>query len=400
MLASDPFGLTAPIPVAGPPPLHAWQQAQHLQWSMQNIAGFLPTRPIPHGLRVTEFAASPWDVASLPVGHPWDDRLASFGEVMGGSYTDAWMVTSRGAIIDERYFGSMTGTSLHLLMSVSKSLTTALAGTLLDTGEIAPDLLVTTAVPSLAASGYRGARVRDLLDMRTGVRFSEQYVDPDSEVRQLEQAIGWAPRRNASTPGTLLDFLASLGVEREHGGVFDYKSCETDALAFTIEGVTGRHPADLLSERVWKPMGASETANVGIDTVGAGMFDGGISAALRDLARFGNLMVHEGYALDGMPVLPSWWVADTYAGGVDSNEAFAASADAIFMPGGMYRNGFWFPGPSREVALALGIHGQMIYMDRASGFVGVKVSSWPEPQHGERLRWTIHAFEQVARALA
>lgn len=400
MHSNDPFGLTAPIPISGPPPLHAWQQAPHLQWSMQNIAAFLPTRPVPHGMRVTEFSASPWDVASIPVGHPWDDRIASFGDVMSASYTDAWMVTKHGAIIDERYFGSMTGNSLHLLMSVSKSLTTALAGTLLDTGELSPDLPVTAAVPALAASGYRGASVRDLIDMRTGIRFSEHYVDPDAEVRLLEQAIGWAPRRSASTPGTLLDFLASLQAEREHGGVFDYKSCETDTLAFVIEGVSGRHAADLLSERIWKPMGASESANVGVDSVGAGMFDGGVSAALRDLARFGNLMVREGYSLDGMPVLPSWWVADTFAGGVDSNEAFAGSPDSMFMPGGMYRNGFWFPGPNREVTLALGIHGQMIYMDRSRGFVGVKVSSWPEPQHGERLRWTIHAFERVASALA
>lgn len=388
------------IPVAGVPPLHAWQEAPHLQWSMQNMSAFLPTRPIPSGQRVTEFAAAPSDLTSLPVGHPFEERHATLGDVMAETYTDAWMVLKDGAIIDEHYFGAMTHRSLHLLMSVSKSLTTALAGALMDTGELSNDMLITNLVPAFEGSGYDGATVRNLIDMRTGVTFSESYLDPDAEVRLLEEAIGWAPRRNASTPGTLRDFLASLRADRPHGGRFDYKSCETDALAFGIEGATGRHTADLMSERLWKPMGAEASANVGVDSVGSGMFDGGVSAALRDLARFGYVMTHDGCALDGVRVLPSWWVADTYAGGIDSNEAFNESPDSTFMPGGMYRNGFWFPGTSRDVTLALGIHGQMIFMDRATGVVAAKVSSWPTPQNGERLRWTIHAFEAVSRALA
>jgi len=69
------------------------------------------------------------------------------------------------------------------------------------------------------------------------------------------------------------------------------------------------------------------------------------------------------------------------------------------MPGGMYRNGFWFPGESGDVMLALGIHGQMIYMNRATGVVGVKVSSWPTPQDAEKLFWTVRAFEVASWAL-
>lgn len=392
------LGGIAAVPPA--PALDQWQSPQHLAWSMQNIATFLPVGIIARGPRVTEFGYVPQDLTALPVAHPWEDRSATLGEIMADTHTDGWIVTRNGVIVAENYLGTLTPATVHLLMSVSKSLTTATAGCLTGTGELDADRLVTDYVPALAGSGYRGATVRHLLDMRSGIRFSEDYLDETAEVRLLEEAIGWAPRVHPDVPDTLLGFLASLAQEREHGGRFDYKSCETDALGFVIAGATGAHPADVMSERLWAPMGAEYDASVGLDAVGAGMFDGGCSATLRDLARFGSLFLHDGHALDGVPVLPPAWVADTFAGGPDSRAAFAAASDPTLMDGGMYRNGFWFPGPSPDVALALGIHGQMVYVNRAAGVVAAKLSTWPTPQDGATLLWTIRAFDAAAWALS
>ncbi len=341
----------------------------------------------------------PADLAHIDVPHPWEPRSAPFEDVMASTFTDGWIVARDGAVMGEQYVGTMSPSVLHLLMSVSKSLTTAVAGTLMGAGELDPGAQVTAYVPALAGSGYDGARVRDLLDMRTGVRFSEAYLDENAEVRLLEEAIGWAPRRHPDTPHTLRDFLATLGADGPHGGRFDYKSCETDALAFVLEGATGIHAADLMSERLWGPMGAEFGANVGVDAVGSGMFDGGVSASLRDLLRFGTLFLRDGAALDGRQVLPSSWIAETVAGAPDSRAAFANAAEPTLMPGGMYRNGFWFPYPGSDVFLALGIHGQMVYVNRAAGVVAAKLSSWPTPQDGERLLWTIRAFDAVARTI-
>ena len=91
---------------------------------------------------------------------------------------------------------------------------------------------------------------------------------------------------------------------------------------------------------------------------------------------------------------------DTFAGGADSRAAFVESPEPTLMPGGMYRNGFWFPGESGDVMLALGIHGQMIYMNRLTGVVGVKLSSWPTPQDAEKLFWTARAFDAASWALS
>lgn len=381
------------------PPLDQWQFAPYLQWSMQNIQTFLPVHQIRRGVRVAEFAHRPTALESLSVPHPWEDRRASFTEVMGATHTDGWMVTHRGTVVGEEYLGTLAPGSMHLLMSVSKSLTATVAGLLAASGELDLEREVTHYVPRLAGSGYDGALVRHLVDMRTGVRFSEEYLNEDAEVRLLEEAIGWAPKKHPEVPDTLLAFLATLEKDAPHGGPFSYKSCETDALGFVIEGAAGVHAAEVMSERLWQPMGAEFDAHVGIDTAGGGMFDGGVSAGVRDLARFGNLFVNGGRALDGVAVLPGWWVADTFAGGEDSREAFARAESPTLMPGGMYRNGFWFPGESGDVMLALGIHGQMIYMNRATGVVGVKVSSWPTPQDAEKLFWTVRAFETASWAL-
>ena len=381
------------------PPAADWQTPPNLRWSMQHMADILPVRAIPAAEHPLILPSVPADLAHIEVSHPWEARSAPFEDVMATTATDGWIVARDGAVMGEQYVDALGPDTLHLLMSVSKSLTTAVAGSLMGAGELDAGALVTSYVPALAGSGYEGARVRDLLDMRTGVHFSEAYLDENAEVRLLEQAIGWAPRRHPDTPGTLLSFLASLRADGEHGGRFDYKSCETDTLAFVLEGATGVHAADLMSQRLWAPMGARVAANVGVDSVGAGMFDGGVSATLRDLVRFGTLFLRDGAALDGRQVLPESWIAETVAGAPDSRIAFANAAEPTLMPGGMYRNGFWFPYPGSDVFLALGIHGQMVYINRPAMVVAAKLSTWPTPQDAEKLLWTVRAFDAVARAI-
>jgi CubicO group peptidase (beta-lactamase class C family) len=236
--------------------------------------------------------------------------------------------------------------------------------------------------------------------MRSGIAFSEDYMDPDAEVRVLEQAVGWAPRRSPHVPTTLRGFLLTLRQRGPHGGPFDYRSCESDILGWVCEAATGQRFPELASRLVWSRLGVDFDANIGIDSEGTGMFDGSISAALCDLARFGVMIAQEGTSLSHHQVVPEAWIADSFAGGPDSRQAFAASPNDNRMPGGMYRNQFWFPWPDRQVLLCLGIHGQMIYVDRATGLVAVKLSSWPTPQDPWRLFSTLAAFDAINTEMA
>ena len=379
--------------------LDNWQTAPQLAWSFQHVEDLFPVAVISRGTGPAGvLEARPSPVSDIPV-QLYDGTRLSVGAVMDATSTDGWIVIHRGLVLAEHYTGDMVPGTRHLLMSVSKSLVATVVGALAGAGTLDVTRPVTDYVPALAQTGYDGATVRHLLDMRSGIAFSEDYLDPAAEVRLLEQAIGWAPRRDPAVPGTMYDFLLTLRAKGPHGGPFEYRSCESDVLGWVCEAATGTRMPELMSGLVWSRLGAEFDASIGVDSVGTGMFDGGICAALRDLARFGAMIAAGGTSLTGEQVVPAAWVEDTVTGGPDSRDAFAACPVDNGMPGGMYRNQFWLPYPGSDVLLCLGIHGQMIYINRPAGLVAAKLSSWPLPQDAWKLFAALRAFNAIADRL-
>lgn len=377
--------------------LDNWQLAPQLRWSFQYLDELFPTAPIRRGDGPAhDFRPDPQHFEQLKVERH-DGSQSTVAEVMAASETDGWIVVRDGAVLAERYPSGMAPETRHLLMSVSKSLVGTVAASLIADRELEPGRLLSDYVPELGASGWAGATVRHILDMRSGIRFSEEYLNPRAEVRLLEQAIDWAPRTIPGLPHNLYDFLLTLAQERPHGGAFAYRSGESDVLGWICEAASGRRMPELMSERLWSKLGAEFDAYIGVDSAGTGMFDGGICAALRDLARFGSMLVREGTSLTGAQVVPAWWIEDCLTGDPDSRRAFAQSHDDTRMPGGMYRNQFWLPYPAgRRILVCLGIHGQMIYADLETGVVAAKLSSWPEPQHAVKLFSALRAFHTIS----
>ncbi len=389
------IGESASRPASGVT-LDNWQTAPQLAWSFQHIEDLFPTATISRGSGpVQPLPPRLAAVADLPV-LLHDGTHSTVAMVMAATNTDAWLVLHRGTVLAEKYPNGMTPGTRHLLMSVSKSLVSMVVGTLAADGTLELDRPVADYVPQLGRSGYAGATIRHLLDMRSGIAFSEDYLDPTAEVRLLEQAIGWAPRNTPGVPGTMYDFLLTLRQKGPHGGPFEYRSGETDVLGWVCEAAAGTRMPELMSGLLWSRLGAERDATITVDTVGAGMFDGGISAVLRDLARFGAMVLADGTSLAGEQVVPAAWIADTRTGGPDSRDAFAACPVDNGMPGGMYRNQFWIPYPGADVLLCLGIHGQMIYINRPADLVAVKLSSWPLPQDAWKYFATMRAFDTIA----
>jgi CubicO group peptidase (beta-lactamase class C family) len=380
--------------------LDNWQTADQVGWTFCHIAEIFPTATISRGSEpAVPLPRHITQLADLSCRDA-DGKSTTVGAIMKATETDGWMVVHNGKLVGEQYSGAMEPDTLHLLMSVSKSIVGILVGALAGQGVLNVEEQLTAYVPELEQSGYSGATVRQLLDMRSGIAFSEDYLDPDAEVRVLEQAVGWAPRRSPDVPSTLRGFLLTLRQNGPHGGPFNYRSCETDVLGWVCEAAAGQRFPKLASELIWSRLGADFDANIGVDSEGTGMFDGSISAALGDLARFGIMIAQEGTSLSNHQVVEEAWIADSFAGGSDSREAFESSPSDTRMPGGMYRNQFWFPWPDRQVLLCLGIHGQMIYVDRATGVVAVKASSWPTPQDPWKLFSTLAAFDVINAELA
>lgn len=372
-----------------------WQEAPYQQWSFQNIRELIPSHLIEASSEPSPMQLDTMDINDLAVGGHWH----TVGETLAGTNTDGFLVMHGDRVISEQYFDSMTPRTRHIVMSVTKSIVSCVAGSLVAEGRLDPEAPVERYVPELANTGYAGARVRDVLDMRTGIKFSEAYLDPDAEVRIMERSMGWAPREEDDPLG-IYPYILTIKPEGHHNDVFTYRSIDTDTLGWICERAADQRMADMITERIWQPIGAYTDAEITADPLGVAIHDGGLSCTLRDMARFGRLLRDHGRVGDRQ-VIPASWIEDAYDRPDDVREAFRRSENEPYLSGGWYRNKFWFiPGDHGPILLCLGIHGQMVFVDRGHNLVGVKQSSWPTPQDPTRLGSTIEAFKAIGRHLS
>jgi CubicO group peptidase (beta-lactamase class C family) len=400
-------GAAAPELMSGFPPepraqvtLANWQDPPFNRWAFRHMGELIPSQPIPAG-RHLDGALRP---SGRRLGDPPVPRLdgstATVAEVFAGTFTDALVVLHDGQLVAESYAPGMTAATRHLLMSVSKSIVGCVTGVLAGQGLLHPGDEVTAYVPEVRGSGYEGATIRNLLDMRTGVAFRDAYTVPDAEVRVMERSMGWRPAQPGDPPGTY-PYLVTLGRAGPHGGEFCYRSADADMLGWVCERASGVRMADLISTLIWQPVGAERDAEITCDPLGSAVHDGGISATARDLARFGQMVLGNGTS-GGRVVVPGTWLADASTPRPDVREAFASTDHEAVLPGGWYRNQFWFV-PGRDggpVFLSLGIHGQLLYVNRPAATVVVKMSSWPRAQNVAYLIDTLRACDAIAAHLA
>lgn len=292
--------------------------------------------------------------------------------MLDATCTDGFLVLHEGQIVTESYADGMSPSTLHLTMSVTKSLTSALAGVLADQGRLDLAAPVTAYVAELSRTAFEGCTVQHMLDMRGGVQWSEDYGDFfGSDAFLYEQVMGWRPR---ATPGLAPDMYAYMTslkqASRPHGGQFEYLSILTDALGWVLERAGGLPFAELFSRQIWSKLGAEQDAEITIDSAGCAIADGGMCTTLRDLARFGQLHLDA----DGR-VVPAAW-ADRICGPLpDLVQAFSGVPEAALYPGAMYHDLWWVVDPSRGIFAGIGIYGQLLLVHRSTGTVVVKFST-------------------------
>ena len=373
-----------------------WDFAPFNRWSFQNVRMILPTRAIRRGAgHPSVFPRAHQRLDELPFTDI-DGKTSSVAAMLATTYTDGFLLLHRGRIVMERYFNGMTESSLHLSQSVVKSFVGTLVGILAGRGLLSLDRPVSYYVPVLEQCGYAGATLGQVLDMRSGVRFVENYLDPNSEVGMLDRAGGWKPLRPGD-PAGIYELILRLKQERPHGGHFAYRSIETDVLGWVLEQATGMSLADVMSRELWQPMGAEAEACIAIDRCGTCQADGGLNATLRDFARLGQLYLEEG-SLGGRQILSPEWVAASRTGDTGAFAPLYAERFTAF-PNACYSRQWWVLDSKTGKHAAFGVFGQMIYIDPPAEIVAVKLSSWPDFLNDERRLTTIRAIEAMARAL-
>jgi CubicO group peptidase (beta-lactamase class C family) len=383
-------------PPALVPPKMDWDRPPWNRWSFQNIRQILPTAEVWRGAGpVHALPRKDRDLDALTVASTQGGDTTLAG-LLDETYTDGFIVLKHGAIVYERYFNGMDQRTLHLSQSVAKSVTAAAAGALMGKGLLDVEAPITSYLPELNDTAYRGARLQHVLDMASGVSFDETYTDPHSDIGQLDVACGWKPIPPGSDPGLrwprhVFEQMLGLGkLERRHGDLFSYRSIETEVLGFCMERATGKRLAQIVSEEIWSPMGAEESACFTVDSAGSALADGGFNACLRDYARVGLL-----YLNNGGGIIPASWVEATRNG----NHAIFGEPYTDSLPEGAYKNQWWIEDPRSRALIARGVFGQMIYVNWEHDLVAVKLSSWPDflnPHFDVITRQAIHS---IAKAL-
>lgn len=304
-----------------------------------------------------------------------DGSTTTWAEHLAATWCDAVCVVHRGAIVDERYFGTMTERTPHLLMSVSKSVCGAALGIAIGEGRLAADDPVCDIAPEFAGTSLDGATVRHVIDMTAGTDFVEDYdlyddADGTSPLIEYERHAGYRPLGSRTPVGTLGHFR-TYGLARPHGAAFTYRSPLTNIVARVLEVLTGQRYPDIVARTLWGPLGQEHEADIMLDPLGHPVVEGGMSCTLRDLARFGLAYLGDGR------VVPADWVTDTCAGDDAAAAAFVApGAEGGDTGWSMYRNAFWVLERGARLS-GLGIFGQFCWIDRPTETVIARFSTFP-----------------------
>jgi len=376
-----------------------WRKPPFNKWSFAHVREIVPSAAIAHDPQaVRRMASRPVDLGGVAV--EFGRKRRSFAEFLDYTDTDGLVVLYKGEIVHESYCDRMSSSTPHILMSVSKSVLGLIMGILVDRGVFTLDHLVTAIIPEVAGTAYDDASLRDLLDMRVGVQFEENYAAVGGAIIAYRKAQGWDPILPGEEPSDLRSFFKILTVtEGKNGGSFHYVSPNTDLLGWVIERTTGRRYADLVSELLWQPMGAEHDAYITIDRLGAPRCAGGVCATTRDLARIGQLILDKG-SYSGREVVPEAWVDDILTKG--DRAAWNSGDFLTYLPDLPihYRSKWYVLNGEAPLMFGVGVHGQNVFVDRKNEIVVAKFSSQSLAMDPERIQTTMAGIEAIRSFIA
>ena len=368
--------------------LENWRKAPYCHWAFHHVREIVPS---------AEISNNPKDVWELEAG-VMDIACLGLEKMMADTDSDAVVILHDNKLVHEVYRNGMTPNDPHILMSVSKSMLGLVAGTLVERGELAVDHLITKFVPELSNTAYAGATVRNLLDMRTGILFDEDYLATDGPIVDYRYAANWNPVPKNREPGDLRSFMSLLTTaDGPHGDRFHYVSPNTDLLAWVFERASGIRYADLVSERLWKPLGAEAPGYITVDRIGGSRAAGGKCLLARDLARVGMMMANGGQR-DGKQIIPSDWLQDIFHNGDPEAWRHGDFYETMGSRDIHYRSKWYVKRDVEPLIFGVGIHGQFLFVDPTKKMSVAWFASRDIPLDGSGFEATLEIIEKI-RAL-
>lgn len=369
-----------------------------LRWAFSNYRRLGATSNVSRGLAapVALPRAERDDLDAVSFKVLGSDQTMTWAQSFGANYTDGIVVLHKGRIVYERYFGALRPDGQHIAHSVTKSFFGTIGAMLVAEGKLEADAPAAKYVPELKDTAFGDATVQQLLDMSTGLQYSENYADPKAEIWSHVRAGGLLPSPPGWTgPKTFYEFLLTVKKQGAHGEAFAYKTVNTDALGWVIARATGKSVGENLQERIWNKLGAEQDAYFAIDSVGTEFAGGGLSTGLRDLARFGEMMRLDG-RFNGQQVVPKAVIDDIRRGG---DKAHFAKAGYALLPGWSYRDMWWVTHNEHGAYTARGVHGQVIWIDPRAEMVIARYASHPLAGNANLDPTSLPAYDALAKHL-
>lgn len=326
--------------------------------TFRNIDRLFPTRTVARGDTVYPLPVS--DDPLQAFSYSVDGQTYDLYDVLSMNRVSGMVIIRNGEILFEKYLLGNNERTRWMSMSVVKSITATLIGAAIQDGHISSiDDLIVDYLPRFAGTAYDGVTVRHLLQMSSGVAWNETYTDPASDRRRMLEA------QISGEPGAVLELMASLPRAAEPGTRWNYSTGETQLAGALVHAATGKPVADYLSEKIWSKMGMEADANWWLQSPdGLEVGGSGLSATLRDYARFGMFMLNDG-VIDGERVLPEGWMETAGAPKVIGGEQVA------------YGYMLW---PFHEQSYAaVGIFGQYVFVDPDKDLVVAMWGAQPKP---------------------
>jgi hypothetical protein len=364
-----------------------WRTAPFNRWAFHHVRELVPSADIPNDAAAVRSLPEQFiDFTALRID-PDSGEALGLEAFLRETQTDGMAIVQRGRLILERYANGMSVETPHILMSVSKSM----LGLLISRIGLDVERKVVDFIPEVAGTAYRGATIRHLLDMRAGIAWDEDYLAASGPIIEYRKATGWNPLGPGDVPSDLRSFFKNLTETKgAHGGRLHYVSPNSDLLGWVIERASGRRYAHLMSELIWKPLGAERSAYVTVDRLGAPRCAGGMCVTLRDLARVGQWMIET----------KSEWMEEIERKG--DAQAWAAGDLVQYYPRlpMRYRSQWYVLEGEAPLVFGMGIHGQNLFIDRANEIVIAKLSSQALPLDAARIGLTMRAVSQLRKFLA
>tara|TARA_Y100001970_G_scaffold137230_1_gene168910 strand:- start:11717 stop:12880 length:1164 start_codon:yes stop_codon:yes gene_type:complete len=361
--------------------IYNWSQAPHNRESFQYVQRLFPTHRLKRGLGpVSDLPSETYPIEDLEFVDV-EGKNRNIRAMLDETYTDAFLVLKDGKLIHEEYMNNMQPDSFHLLNSISKSFLGMLIGILNEKGIIDTNKKVREYIPELNESAFPKTTVQHALDMAGAVNYVEDYSDSKADFWKETSVVGWRPDLiKEDGPKSLLEFAASLtDTEQEDGKIFHYRTVFTNILALVAERAAGESVQDLLEKYIWQRLGPEQDAAIVVDQSGLPYMGAGMNTCARDLARFGQMILNDGY-FNGQQIVPEDWIKNIRMGNKDLKRMFAESHYGPMLPNGHYTNQVWVDNSEIGTFICLGIYGQTILINQSTGVVIVKFSTHPGPE--------------------